>query len=218
MKNLSGEVVLITSGPTREKIDPIRFISNRSTGKMGSSIALKALELGAKVILIHGPMNQVIPEDIEDIPVESALEMLEKVQENFSRSTISIFCAAVANYRPKEYCNDKFKAGDEVTLSLVRNPDIAKWCGENRKEDQILVGFTAESQDLLNAARHKLENKKLDMIFANQIGVPGIGFESSDNDVTLIDNIGNELNSGKMPKANIAEWILDQVSQRRGVE
>lgn len=211
---LAGRTVLLTNGPTRERLDPIRFLSNRSTGRMGAEIAAEARRLGARVILVHGPMSVPVPEGVESVPVESAVEMLAACRERLASCDVAIFCAAVANYRAARMDPHKLKGGDTLSLELVRNPDIAGWCGENRRAGQLLVGFTAESQDLLETAERKLRDKKLDLILANPIGAPGVGFAGDDNEVTLIDRAGARIPSGRMRKDRVAAWIWARLLER----
>lgn len=212
---LSGRKVLITAGPTREALDPIRFLSNRSTGRMGRALAEAARERGAEVVLIHGPMAGPVPEGVEAIPAETAAAMLAAVQDRFSSCSVAIFAAAVSNYRLAEVNGHKIKGGETLELNLVRTPDIAAWAGNNRSNGgQLVVGFAAESENLIDAARDKLNKKSLDLIFANPIGVPGIGFEAESNSVTLISQDADPVESGRMTKSEIADWIWERISER----
>jgi phosphopantothenoylcysteine decarboxylase/phosphopantothenate--cysteine ligase len=158
---LAGKTVLITAGPTRERLDPIRFISNRSTGRMGAELAAEAAARGARVLLVHGPMRATAPAGTQAYPVESAREMLEKVQALWGEVDIAIFAAAVANYESGAAEAGKIKGGERLTLELTRTPDIAGWAGGNRRGGQVLVGFCAESEKLIETAKKKLEAKKL---------------------------------------------------------
>lgn len=211
---LGGRRVLITAGPTREALDPIRFISNRSTGRMGTALAAAARQLGAEVLLVHGPLEAQLPLGVTSIPAESAEAMLSAVQERLSACDIAIFAAAVANYRSAGAGGKKIKGGETLDLHLVRTPDIAAWAGAHRRAGQLLAGFAAESEDLLGSARRKLASKKLDLIFANPIGVEGVGFTAADNSVTLLDTQGAEIDSGKMSKGRIAEWMWERMIER----
>jgi phosphopantothenoylcysteine decarboxylase/phosphopantothenate--cysteine ligase len=140
--------------------------------------------------------------------------MLEAVQARLHECDYAIFAAAVANYRPAAVTDKKLKAGETMTLEMIRNPDIAAWAGQHRNgSGQVLIGFAAESENLLEYARGKLERKNLDLIVANAIGVPGIGFTAEDNEVTLIDKRGGEQRSGKMPKDQVARWIWGKVME-----
>lgn len=214
---LSGKTVLITAGPTREALDPIRFISNKSTGKMGAELAAEAAARGARVLLVHGPMSAPVPAGVEAYPIESARDLLAKVQEFWPKTDIAIFAAAVANYESGAAETGKIKGGEKLTLELKRTPDIAAWAGANKRAGQLLVGFCAESENLIAAAKKKLEAKKLDLICANPIGEPGVGFEAADNRVTLIDRNGKEKQSPTAAKREIAAWILDHVQGRSGL-
>lgn len=217
-KPLAGQCVLITAGPTREPLDPIRFVSNRSTGQMGVALAKAARNLGARVLLVHGPLQAPIPEGVESIPAEDSLSMLKAVQERIGECRIGIFAAAVANYHSPNRGAQKIKGGPTLTLELVRTPDIAGWAGANRNgHNRFLVGFAAESENLLEAAKRKLADKQLDLIFANPIGVPGVGFEAKNNVVTMLSKTGEQLDSGERSKDEVADWIWERILERAGV-
>ena len=214
--SLAGRRILITAGPTREPLDPIRFISNRSTGRMGAELAAEALARGAQVRLIHGPLAVAIPPGCDAVPAETARAMLDAVQQAWPETDIAIFAAAVANYEGARVAGGKLKGGETLTLALRRTPDIAAWAGANRRPGQVLVGFAAESEDLIAAARRKLQAKRLDLICANPIGEPGIGFTAEQNRVTLLtgDEAAEPVTSPTADKRAIAAWILDHVEQR----
>lgn len=213
--SLKGKRVIITAGPTRESLDPIRFISNRSTGRMGTALAAAAVARGAEVRLIHGPMSAPVPEGVQSIPVEDARSMLAVVEGEFPACDVAIFAAAVANYGVGERQTQKIKGGAELDLKLFRTPDIAAWAGNHRNgSGQIVVGFAAESENLLEAAERKLRDKRLDMIFANPIGVEGVGFEADSNTVTLLTKEGTREASEVRSKAEIAGWIWDRIAER----
>ncbi|MGB0205099.1 MAG: bifunctional phosphopantothenoylcysteine decarboxylase/phosphopantothenate--cysteine ligase CoaBC [Neptuniibacter sp.] len=185
--NLTGKTVYITAGPTREALDPVRYISNHSSGKMGYALAEAAVEAGAKVKLISGPVNIAAPERVELIKVESAEQMLSASTETLSDCDIFIAAAAVADYRPTAVSEHKIKKGSEeiMELHLVKNPDIvATVAGSSPKP--FTIGFAAETKDVLNYARGKLERKGLDLIIANDVSRTDIGFNSDDNAVTVI--------------------------------
>lgn len=212
---LKGKRVIITAGPTRENLDPIRFISNRSTGRMGTALAAAALARGAEVTLIHGPMSAPLPEGVRSVPAEDARTMLKAVETEFPACDVAIFAAAVANYGVGERQTQKIKGGAELDLKLYRTPDIAAWAGSHRNgSGQIVVGFAAESENLIEAAERKLKDKQLDMIFANPIGVEGVGFEADSNTVTLLTKEGTRVASERQTKAEIAQWIWDRISER----
>ena len=212
---LSGHRVLITAGPTREALDPIRFLSNRSSGRMGVELASAVLRRGGAVDLIHGPMSAEVPPGVEATAIENAREMLEAVQARFPRCTMAIFAAAVSNYRAQSVAAQKIKADETLNLQLTRNPDIAAWAGHHRNgHGQLLAGFAAESENLIAEASHKLQEKGLDLIFANPIGVEGVGFAADNNVVTMIERGGQQRESGRMSKHEIAEWILDRIMER----
>lgn len=185
-KNLQGRTVLITAGPTYEAIDPVRFIGNHSSGKMGFSLAEEAAKRGAKVILISGPSSQVLTDKrIELHKVTSAKEMLAKVFEFYDRIDIGIASAAVADYAPKDVAKEKIKKNDEnLTIELVKNPDILKTMGE-KKTHQFLVGFALETQNEEENAKGKLEKKNLDMIVLNSLRDEGAGFKNDTNKIKI---------------------------------
>jgi phosphopantothenoylcysteine decarboxylase/phosphopantothenate--cysteine ligase len=187
---LAGKKVVITAGPTREAIDPVRYISNHSSGKMGYALAQAAAEAGAKTVLISGPTQLVVPDHIEFISVTTAQEMLAASLQQAAGCDLFIAAAAVADYRPIQIAAQKIKkTGDEiVTLELVKNPDIvASITALDNKP--FTVGFAAESENLIAYAQQKLQRKNLDLVIANNISVTGIGFNSDDNAVTLIDKV-----------------------------
>jgi phosphopantothenoylcysteine decarboxylase/phosphopantothenate--cysteine ligase len=210
-QTLAGKRVLVTSGPTREMLDPIRFISNRSSGRMGTALAAEAAARGAAVTLIHGPMSAPVPEGVQAVPVVGARQMLAEVQRCWAAQDFAVFAAAVANYESAEQSEHKIKAGDSLTITLQRTPDIAAWAGQNRRNGQLLIGFAAESQDLVKAAQRKLQTKNLDIICANAIGEAGIGFEADSNQVILLTRDGRRVDSPRLPKRQVAGWIWDQV-------
>lgn len=208
-KTLEGKTVLITAGPTYEAIDPVRFIGNHSSGKMGFSLAEEAVRRGAKVILISGPSSQVINDKNVDVHrVTSAKEMLAKVFEFYENVDIAIASAAVADYAPKEVAKEKIKKNDDnLTIELIKNPDILKTMGE-KKTHQFLVGFALETQNEEENAKAKLEKKNLDMIVLNSLRDEGAGFKNDTNKIkifTKTDTIEFELKS----KENVAKDILD---------
>lgn len=182
-----GKKVLITAGPTYEAIDPVRFIGNHSTGKMGFALAEVLAGKGAEVYLIHGPSNlKANHPAIHVIPVKSAMDMLLAVQTNWEQMDWGIFAAAVADYRPKHVADNKIKkAAETLTIELERNPDILTWAASNRIK-QFVVGFALETQDGLNYAQDKLKRKNLDAIVLNELGAPGVGFGTDTNSVKLI--------------------------------
>ena len=204
---LKGKKILITSGRTKENIDPIRYLSNNSSGKMGYSLAQAAVDLGAEVTLISGPTNLGIPKRLRNfISVESALEMYKKVDEYFGDTDIFISCAAVADYRPKEYKKEKIKKSDsDLILELVRNPDILFEMGK-KKDNQLLVGFAAETNDIKENALKKLEKKNLDIIVANNASTMG-------NDINTIEIIKKDKSSVEIKQKNKIELAYDILSE-----
>lgn len=211
-RDLKNKKILITAGPTRESIDPVRYITNRSSGKMGYSIAKEAVKRGALVTLISGPTNMEVPQGIEKfIPIESALDMYNTVMENINDNNIMIGCAAVADYKPKNKSLQKIKKSDnDLSLELDRNYDILKEIGKI-KNDKILVGFAAETNDLIENAKGKIEKKNLDFIVANDLTLDGAGFGVDTNIVKIIDKDGIIENYPKMGKDEVANIILDKI-------
>lgn len=190
---LEGKTVLITAGPTREAIDPVRFISNHSSGKMGYALAKAASQLGAKVTLVSGPVSLSCPHDIERIMVEGAQEMYQAVMKRSSSSDIFIACAAVADYRPEVVAEQKIKKtddNDQMLVRMVKNPDIVADVARQTVGRPFTVGFAAETQDVERYARNKLEKKNLDLICANDVSLKGQGFNSDNNALNLYWNNG----------------------------
>lgn len=205
---LKDKKVLITSGRTKENIDPIRYLSNNSSGKMGYSLAQAAIDLGAKVTLISGPTNLEIPKGLKSfISVDSALEMYEKVNQYFGDTNIFIACAAVADYRPKEYKKEKIKKSDsDLILELVRNPDILFEMGK-KKDNQLLIGFAAETNDIKENALKKLEKKNLDFIVANNASTMG----NNTNTVEIIRKNKTSVKINQKNKIELAYDILKEI-------
>jgi phosphopantothenoylcysteine decarboxylase/phosphopantothenate--cysteine ligase len=211
-QDLAGKKVLITAGPTREYLDPIRFISNRSSGKMGYALAEEAYKRGAQVTVVSCPVSINTYADIEIIHVQTASQMYQKVKEIYEQYDILIFSAAVADYRPKTTSQNKIKKEnkDELTIELVKNPDILKFVGENKKPNQVIVGFSAETENVLENSQKKLEAKNADLIVANNVLEEGAGFDVDTNIVTLISKEKVE-NLPKMSKSEVAKRIFDHV-------
>ena len=205
---LKGKRLLITSGRTREDIDPIRYLSNKSSGKMGYSLAQAAVDLGAEVTLVSGPTNLNVPDGLKEfISVDSAIHMYEKVDEKFKDTDIFIACAAVADYRPKEYQDKKIKKSDlNLTIELVRNPDILFEMGK-KKENQLLVGFAAETNNIIENALKKLEKKNLDMIVANNASTMG----TDTNSIEIIRKDRSSTVINQKSKIELAYDILKEV-------
>lgn len=211
-KDLLNKHILITAGPTVEAIDPMRFITNRSTGKMGYKLAIQAIKRGAKVTLISGPTNLEVPKDLyKFIKIESADEMYTEVINNLNEADIIIKSAAVADYKPKIYSDKKIKkTDDDLYIELTRNKDIAFEVGKLKK-DKILVGFAAETNDLIENATKKVKSKNLDFIVANDLTKEGAGFYVDTNIVKIIDKSGNIEEFPKMKKEEVADIILDKI-------
>ncbi|MBI3303347.1 MAG: bifunctional phosphopantothenoylcysteine decarboxylase/phosphopantothenate--cysteine ligase CoaBC [Deltaproteobacteria bacterium] len=210
-KALVGENVLVTAGPNREPIDPVRFISNRSTGKMGFALARIARRRGATVTLISGPTSLIPPYRANFRPVDRAVEMHRAVMECYPAATIVIMAAAVADYRPTHMATGKIKKGSSsLILELERNPDIAAELG-GQKGDRLLVGFATETEELIANARRKLIEKNFDLIVANDVTQKGAGFATDTNIVTLIDRTGGVEHLPLMTKDEVAAVIFDRI-------
>ena len=212
-KDMAGKKVLVTAGPTREKIDPVRYISNHSTGKMGYAIARQAMMRGADVTLVSGKVNIEPPMEVKTVPVVSAADMAQAVKAAASEQDIIVKAAAVADYRPAVTADEKIKKKDgELTLSLERTEDILAWLGANRLEGQILCGFSMETEHLLENSRAKLERKKIDMIVANSLKQAGAGFGTDTNVVTLLTKQGTE-ELPLLSKEEVADRLLDRLME-----
>ncbi|MFR5263918.1 bifunctional phosphopantothenoylcysteine decarboxylase/phosphopantothenate--cysteine ligase CoaBC [Clostridium sp.] len=214
-KDLQGKNVIVTAGPTIAPIDPVRFITNKSTGKMGYEIAKEARDRGANVTLISGPTNLKEPFGIDVINVSTNEEMYNAILSKFEGADIIIKSAAVADYKPSEYSEKKIKKGSQgLELNLIRDRDILKTLGEQKKKNQIIIGFAAESHDLIKNAQSKLEKKNLDYIVANNILSKDTGFGTDNNKVTIIGKEGFELSLEKMSKREVAKNIFDLIKGR----
>ncbi len=207
---LENEVVLVTAGPTREAIDPVRFISNRSSGKMGYALAEEARQLGAKVILISGPVSLRTPMGVEKIDVQSAAQMKHEVERHVKLATFVILAAAVCDYAPVSIANKKEKTRPQA-LQLTLTDDILKGLAQQHKKGQIFVGFAAETEHLFEHARAKLKEKNLDLIVANDVSQEGAGFDADTNMVDLIDAKGQKTSLPNMLKTDVARRILEEV-------
>jgi phosphopantothenoylcysteine decarboxylase/phosphopantothenate--cysteine ligase len=216
LRDLAGESFLITAGPTQEPIDPVRFLSNPSSGKMGYALARAARRRGADVVLISGPVSIDAPIDVELIRVRTAQEMKEAVLSRFDSASIVIKAAAVSDYRPVNVSDHKIKKADEsLALELSRTPDILRRLGEI-KGDRLLVGFAAETEDLVKNAETKLKEKNLDLIVANNVQMSDSGFGVDTNRVTLIFADARQESLSLMSKDDLADLILDRVKGIRG--
>lgn len=211
-EELKGKRVLITAGPTREPIDPVRYISNKSSGKMGYALAQAAKDKGATVTLITGPTNLPVPIGVNSIKVTTAQEMAVVTLAEALNADIVIGAAAVADYRPANPLPNKVKkTTDNIELSLVKNPDIIAEVAKNRKQDQIIVAFAAETDNVIENARLKLSNKKVDWIVSNDVTLEGAGFDTDTNKVTVIGSNGFVLETPQQTKREIAGIILDTI-------
>jgi len=214
-QDLDGEVILITAGPTQEPIDPVRYISNRSSGKMGYALAEAALNRGARVILVSGPVSIPAPVRIELTSVRTAQEMRQAVLDRLEEATIIIKSAAVADYHVSDVPKQKLKkTATRLSLELDPTPDILAEVGQ-KKGDRLLIGFAAETENLMEEARRKMVSKHCDMLVANLINQNGLGFESDRNEVEILTRSGDRVHAGPADKREIADRILDEVAVLR---
>lgn len=212
-RDFAGKTILVTAGPTREALDPVRFLTNRSSGKMGYAVAEAGIRRGAKVILVSGPTDLRVPEGVDWVPVNTAEEMRNAVRGRAREANIVVMAAAVADYRPAQMQTAKLKRGDEaLTLQLEPTPDILGELG-GQKDSRILIGFAAETERLVENARAKLARKGADMMVANDVTQEGAGFDGETNIVTLVLRDGREIALPKMSKVDVANRVLDQVLQ-----
>jgi phosphopantothenoylcysteine decarboxylase/phosphopantothenate--cysteine ligase len=210
-RDLEGQTFLITAGPTQEPLDPVRYLSNRSSGKMGYALAEAALRRGAKVLLISGPVAIAPPVGADFVPVRTAQEMYDAVFAHLEPATVIVKCAAVADYRPARQSPQKIKKTDApVLLELERTPDILAELGQKRG-NRLLIGFAAETENLRDYATQKLKSKNCDMVVANLVGQPDSGFESDSNEVLLALKSGEFIPIAKASKSEIADKILNEV-------
>jgi len=216
-RDLAGETLLVTAGPTCEDIDPVRYITNRSSGKMGYAVAEAGARRGAKVILIAGPTALATPEGVERVDVRTAEEMLAAARKHFPACSLAVFAAAVADYRPAEPASSKIKRGKEaLTIRLEPNADILATLAKEKGE-RIVVGFAAETGQVAENAKNKLAQKNADLIVANDVTAEGAGFDHDTNIVTLFSRDSRDLPLPRMSKAEVAERILDEAVRLRGV-
>ncbi len=216
-RDLAGEILLVTAGPTCEDIDPVRYITNRSSGKMGYAVAEAGVQRGAKVMLITGPTALATPEGVERVDVRTAKEMLVAATKHFPVCSLAIFAAAVADYRPAEPASSKIKRSKEaLAIRLEPNTDILATLAKEKGE-RIVVGFAAETEHVAENARKKLAQKNADLIVANDVTAEGAGFDLDTNIVTLFSRDGRDLPLARMSKADVAERILDEALRLRGV-
>jgi phosphopantothenoylcysteine decarboxylase/phosphopantothenate--cysteine ligase len=212
-QEFAGETILITAGPTREKIDPVRYLTNRSSGRMGYALAEAALRRGARVLLVSGPTSLTAPGATEVTRVESAEEMRQAVLQLLPKATIVIKTAAVSDYRPKSPSTQKIKRTGPMSLDLEPTADILAEVGRH-KQSQIIVGFAAETQNVLENARKKLASKSLDAIVVNDVSQAGIGFDSERNAVTIITQ-SEVVEVPETTKWEVAQRVLDQIARLR---
>lgn len=216
-RDLEGETILVTAGPTCEDLDPVRYISNRSSGKMGYAVAEAAARRGAKAILVSGPVSLETPAGVERIDVRSAQEMHRAVIDRVAAASIAILAAAVADYRPVEHHAEKMKKGSTpLSISLEPTADILAEVARN-KGGKLVIGFAAETDHVAENARKKLSSKNADLIVANDVTAEGAGFDHDTNVVTLFSRDGRDLALPKMTKSEVAERILDEIVRLRAI-
>ena len=208
---LEGKTVIVSAGGTQEAIDPVRYITNRSSGKMGYAVALKAAQAGAKTILVSAPTELAVPIGVECIIVRSATEMKEAIDSHYDSADAVIMAAAVADYRVAEVADNKIKKQEIMTLELVKNPDILASLGD-RKEHQKLIGFAAETQDVITYGKEKVRKKNLDMLVANDVSKSNAGFDVDTNEVTFIYPGDQIVNLPNMSKLDVAERIIQALA------
>lgn len=217
-KDMQGLRVLVTAGPTQESVDPVRYITNHSTGKMGYAIARVCMQRGAQVTLVSGPVSLKPPEFVTTVPVKTAREMFEAVTERAEDQDIIIKAAAVADYRPRHVSSEKVKKQDgELSIEMERTDDILAYLGAHKRENQFLCGFSMETEHMLENSRKKLQKKNLDMIVANNVKVEGAGFAVDTNVATIITG-ADEISLGMLSKEETAARILDQILKMRRKE
>lgn len=217
-KDMAGLRVLVTAGPTRESIDPVRYITNHSTGRMGFAIAKVCMQRGAEVTLVSGPVSIKPPEFVKVIPVKTAGEMFEAVTKCGPEQDIIIKAAAVADYRPKYVSGEKMKKkDDDLAIELERTDDILAWLGAHKGREQFLCGFSMETENMMENSRRKLRKKNLDMIVANNLKVKGAGFAGDTNVATIITE-NEEISLGMLSKEDTADRILDQILKMKNMK
>jgi phosphopantothenoylcysteine decarboxylase/phosphopantothenate--cysteine ligase len=215
--SLLGETILVSAGPTAEAIDPVRFLTNRSSGKMGYRLAEAARDRGARVVLVSGPTALGKPNGVEVIGVETAAEMKDAMLSHLDEASVVVMAAAVSDFRPDAAASSKIKKGPQSrTLKLVRTDDILLELGRRRRPEQTLVGFAAETEELESRAREKLEKKKLDLIVANDVSQNGAGFGGDTNQVLLLGKDGSADELPLLSKREVADRILDRIEALRG--
>jgi len=215
VRDLEGETLLITAGPTREPLDAVRYITNRSSGKMGYAVAEEAASRGARVMLVSGPVNLPAPHGVEVVQVQTAVEMRKAVMDRMEPATMIIKAAAVADYhRANPPRQKEKKTAARLSLELDPTPDILAELG-SKKGDRLLAGFAAETENLIEEARRKLISKNCDMIVANLVSTEGIGFDSDENEVVLVLRTGEAIPVSRVPKRAIARRILDEMMKLR---
>ena len=212
---LQGKKAIVTAGPTYEPLDPVRFIGNHSSGRMGIEIATELMRRGAETTLVLGPSSLEVPVGLTVIHVQTAGEMFEAIHSRFAEQDVAVMAAAVADYRPADIAPDKIKKKDDtLQLTLVKNPDILKYCGENKGEAQVVVGFALETSNESAHAKEKLVSKKADLMVLNSLRDEGAGFGGTTNKVSIFDKEGKEYHYPVESKKMVAKWIVDLIAEK----
>lgn len=214
-QDLAGKKALVTAGPTYEPLDPVRFIGNHSSGRMGIEIAEELARRGAETTLVLGPSWLPVPAGVKVIKVQTAGEMFDATRRSFAEQDLLVMAAAVADYRPLDVASDKIKKKeDTIQVTLVKNPDILKYCGENKRQSQLVVGFALETSNEAAHAKEKLTAKKADLIVLNSLRDEGAGFGGTTNKVSIFDNNGNEYHYPVESKKMVAKRIVDLIAEK----
>jgi phosphopantothenoylcysteine decarboxylase/phosphopantothenate--cysteine ligase len=214
-QQLHGKKAIVTAGPTYEPLDPVRFIGNHSSGRMGMEIAAELMRRGAETTLVLGPSSVEVPVGLTVIHVQTASEMFEAVRSRFAAQDIAVMAAAVADYRPADIAVDKIKKKDDtLQLSLIKNPDILKYCGENKSEEQVVVGFALETSNESVHAKEKMASKKADLMVLNSLRDEGAGFGGTTNKVSIFEKEGKEYHYPMESKKMVAKWIVDLIAEK----
>lgn len=214
-RELAGKKAIVTAGPTYEPLDPVRFIGNHSSGRMGIEIATELMERGAYTTLVLGPSSLAVPPGMEVIRVQTAIEMFEATKLLFAEQDVAVMAAAVADYRPADIASEKIKKKDDtLQLTLVKNPDILKYCGENKRESQLVIGFALETNNEASYAKAKLVAKNADLIVMNSLRDQGAGFGGTTNKVSIFDKEGKEYHYPVESKKMVAKRIVDLIAEK----
>jgi phosphopantothenoylcysteine decarboxylase / phosphopantothenate---cysteine ligase len=214
-RDLQGKRAIVTAGPTYEPLDPVRFVGNHSSGRMGIEIAAELMKRGAATTLVLGPSSLAVPPGLEVVRVQTAIEMFEATKLRFAEQDVVVMAAAVADYRPSDIATEKIKKKDDtLQITLVKNPDILKYCGENKRESQLVVGFALETTNEASHAKEKLVSKNADLIVMNSLRDEGAGFGGTTNKVSIFDKEGKEYHYPVESKKMVAKRIVDLIAEK----